>query len=461
MKISPMQFKLIDIAENYSENDADNSVTGLNGRLDIRPKYQRQFVYPKDKQDAVVRSVLSDYPINVMYWVQTGKNQADEPTYEVLDGQQRLISLCRFMKSPNAIQFNGKAVTYGGLIDKSVINNYRHLTVYVCEQEEHESNQEFHDKKLEWFKTINVVGTKLTQQEIRSALCYGPWVTSAKFYFVHKDNTGSTAYSYGLQDNHPANKYILAKNMEKTEQDKQEQKGNSDDYNRQFILETVLSWITGDDTHLGDSYAIEKYMKEHQNNPDASELWNYFTSVMNWVWSLFPIYYSDMKKVDWGILYNKYHNDKKLSATALQPRIDALLIDTEVQKRENVWQYVLDTAYETKDTHDISKEKILNLRSFNSKEFKNLRAAQYLKQHGVCPVCMKRGFNEDEMQGDHIVPWSKGGKTVEENMQMICAGCNGYKLAQSYDVDTAKKRIKKVESMTAEEVAKLSERVLG
>lgn len=456
-----MQFNLKDIAENYRENDADNSVTGLNGRLDIRPKYQRQFVYPKEKQDAVVRSVLSNYPINVMYWVQTGKNQAGDPTYEVLDGQQRLISLCRFMKSPYAIQFNSKAVTYNGLIDRSVIDNYRHLMVYVCEKEDYESEQEFHDKKLEWFKTINVVGTRLTQQEIRSALCYGPWVTSAKFYFVHKDNTGSTAYSYGLQDNHPANKYLQAKNMEKTERDKQEQKGNSDDYNRQFILETVLSWITGDGTHTGDSYAIEKYMKEHQNNPDATELWDYFTSVMNWVWSLFPTYYAEMKKVDWGILYNKFHNDKNLSAKVLQPRIDELLRDNEVQNRENVWQYVLETAYEKPNEHDMSKEKILNLRNFNTKEFKNLRATQYLKQRGVCPICMKRGFAEEEMQGDHIIPWSKGGKTVEENMQMICAGCNGYKLAQSYDVETAKERIKIVEAMTDEDVAKLKERTLS
>lgn len=461
MKITPMQFNLKDIAENYRENDADNSVTGLNGRLDIRPKYQRQFVYPKEKQDAVVRSVLSNYPINVMYWVQTGKNQAGDPTYEVLDGQQRLISLCRFMKSPYAIQFNSKAVTYNGLIDRSVIDNYRHLMVYVCEKEDYESEQEFHDKKLEWFKTINVVGTRLTQQEIRSALCYGSWVTSAKFYFVHKDNTGSTAYSYGLQDNHPANKYLHAKNMEKTERDKQEQKGNSDDYNRQFILETVLSWITGDGTHTGDSYAIEKYMKEHQNNPDATELWDYFTSVMNWVWSLFPTYYAEMKKVDWGILYNKFHNDKNLSAKVLQLRIDELLRDNEVQKRENVWQYVLETAYEKPNEHDMSKEKILNLRNFNTKEFKNLRATQYLKQRGVCPICMKRGFAEEEMQGDHIIPWSKGGKTVEENMQMICAGCNGYKLAQSYDVETAKERIKIVEAMTDEDVAKLKERTIS
>lgn len=461
MKITPMQFNLKDIAENYRENDADNSVTGLNGRLDIRPKYQRQFVYPKEKQDAVVRSVLSNYPINVMYWVQTGKNQAGDPTYEVLDGQQRLISLCRFMKSPYAIQFNSKAVTYNGLIDRSVIDNYRHLMVYVCEKEDYESEQEFHDKKLEWFKTINVVGTRLTQQEIRSALCYGSWVTSAKFYFVHKDNTGSTAYSYGLQDNHPANKYLHAKNMEKTERDKQEQKGNSDDYNRQFILETVLSWITGDGTHTGDSYAIEKYMKGHQNNPDATELWDYFTSVMNWVWSLFPTYYAEMKKVDWGILYNKFHNDKNLSAKVLQLRIDELLRDNEVQKRENVWQYVLETAYEKPNEHDMSKEKILNLRNFNTKEFKNLRATQYLKQRGVCPICMKRGFAEEEMQGDHIIPWSKGGKTVEENMQMICAGCNGYKLAQSYDVETAKERIKIVEAMTDEDVAKLKERTIS
>ena len=460
MKITPMNFSLKEIAENYYENDTDNSVVGLNGRLDIRPKYQRQFVYPKDKQDAVVRSVLSDYPINVMYWVQTGLNIAGEPTYEVLDGQQRLISLCRFIREPITIKHENRLVTYRSIINKSIIDNYKHLVVYVCEQEENEDDDTFRRKKLEWFETINVVGSKLTHQEIRSALCYGPWVTSAKAYFVHKDNTGSTAYSYGIQDGHPANKYLSSKNIEKTEKDAQEQKGNSDVYNRQEVFETILSWITGNEKELGSSDDIELYMKEHQENSDARELWNYFTSVMNWVWTLFPTYYKEMKNVEWGILYNKFHSDHSLSSSVLQPRVDELLRDTEIGKRDNVWEYVLETAYETQETHDIAKEKILNLRTFSGKEFNILRSAQYLKQHGVCPICMKRGFEENEMRGDHIVPWSKGGKTKEDNMQMICNGCNGYKSAQSYDIKTAKERIKKVENMTLEEVNALPVRVV-
>ncbi len=459
MKITPMNFSLKEIAENYRENDSDNSVIGLNGRLDIRPKYQRQFVYPKDKQEAVVRSVLSDYPINVMYWVQTGTNLAGEATYEVLDGQQRLISLCRFMRDPVAIKHEGHLVTYRALMDKSVIDSYRHLVVYVCEQETGEDDDTFRKKKLEWFKTINVVGSKLTQQEIRSALCYGPWVTSAKAYFVHKDNTGSTAYSYGTQDGHPANQYLSSNNMEKTEKDAQDQKGNSDAYNRQEIFETVLSWKTGDKKAPGDPEAIELYMKVHQEDPDARDLWEYFTSVMTWVWSLFPSYYKEMKKVEWGILYNRFHEDTSLSSSVLQPRVDDLLLDTEIQKRENIWEYVLETAHEDSAKHDITKESILNLRGFTGKEFNALRSAQYLKQHGVCPVCMKRGFDENEMHGDHIVPWSKGGKTKEENMQMICHGCNGYKLAKAYDVNTAKERIRKVESMTKAEIDALPERV--
>ena len=453
-----MSFNLKDIAENYYENDADNSVIGLNGRLDIRPKYQRQFVYPKDKQDAVIQSVLSDYPINIMYWVQTGLNQAGEATYEVLDGQQRLISLCRFIKQSFSVKHNGTIVTYRSLANKKPIDEYRHLVVYICEQEETEDDDTFRRKKLEWFKTINVVGSKLTQQEIRSALCYGDWVTSAKSYFVHKDNNGTTAFSYGKQDGHPANKYLSAKNAEKTEKDKQDEKGNSDAYNRQEIFETILSWITGDGNTAGNSEAIELYMKEHQMDSDASELWNYFISAMNWVWTLFPEYDKKMQQVEWGILYNKFHNDRSLSSSILQPRVDELLTDTEVQKRENIWEYVLETAHETPDTHDISKERILNLRTFSSKEFKSLRSAQFKKQHGVCPICMKRGFAEEEMQGDHIIPWSKGGKTTEENMQLICKGCNSYKLADSYDVNTVKARIQKVEKMTKAEVSKLPER---
>lgn len=461
MKITPMKFNVRDIAENYNENEADNSVIGLNGKLDIRPKYQRQFVYPKDKQEAVIRSILSDYPINVMYWVQTGENQAGEPTYEVLDGQQRLISICRFIKQNYSVLHNGSLVTYRSLMDKKVIDEYRHLTVYVCEQEENEDDDTFRRKKLEWFKTINVVGSKLTHQEIRSALCYGDWVTSAKSYFVYKDNTGSTAYSYGSQDGHPANKYLSTKNMEKTEKDKQDEKGNSDVYNRQEIFEKILSWITGNEKEAGDSDKIELYMKEHQTNSDAKELWDYFTSVMNWVWMLFPTYDKKMKDVEWGILYNKFHKDRTLASSVLQPRVDALLSDREVQRQENIWEYVLETAHETEDTHDISKEKILNLRTFSTSEFKTLRSVQFKRQHGVCPICMKRGFKESEMRGDHIIPWSKGGKTFEDNMQLICNGCNSYKSAQSFDIKTAKERIEKVINMTDEEIAKLPERTLG
>ena len=251
MKVTEKHFSIKEIATGYTENPQDNSVTGLSNRLEIRPKYQRQFVYPRDKQDKVIDSILHDYPINVMYWVQTGKNSAGEELYEVLDGQQRLISICRFINKNYTITFEGTQTSYAGLTDKSVIDNYSKLIVYVCEKGENQSNAEFEKEKLEWFDRINIAGSPLTSQELLSALKYGSWTTSAKYYFVRKSDSGDTAYSYGIQTGHPARDYLSIKKAEKSDEDKLQEKGNNDSYTRQGILEKVLCWKTADKFNLG------------------------------------------------------------------------------------------------------------------------------------------------------------------------------------------------------------------
>ena len=423
MKVTPKSFTLKEIATGYYEDEATNAVVGMGGRLDIRPKYQRQFVYTKDKQDKLIQSILYDYPINVMYWVQIGVDASGNPRYEVLDGQQRLISICRFMTQGTAINFGNNVVSYGG--SPEAVDNYNKLTVYVCEKGSLQSDDSFEKEKLAWFEIINIAGTTLTHQEILSALKYSDWCTSAKGYFVQKDSAGATAYSYGVQRKHHSNDYLSAKNIEKTDKDRENEKGNSDVYNRQEIFANVLKWKTGHGLKLGSDLDVETYMELHKDSkkyPDASELWEYFKNVMNWVWEVFEgtedRYDSAMKNVEWGLLYNVYGSVKTISFDWVRKRIDELSC-YEVDK-SGKYYFVLDEAVNGFAKADQS---VLHLRAFPPKIAENV----YKKQHGICPGCGCHFQDQHDMQADHIKPWSKGGFTDEDNCQMLCADCNNKK----------------------------------
>ncbi len=354
MKIELHEITVREVAENYVDN-AEEGVVGYNGQLNIRPKYQREFVYDEKKRNAVLDTIRKDFPLNVIYWV---KNE--DGTFEVLDGQQRTISFCQYVKSDFSINnqfFHNLTKT-----EQEQILNYR-LMIYFCEGNDKE--------KLDWFRIINIAGERLTDQELRNAVYTGPWLSDAKLKFS-KSNCAA---------------YLLAKDYVNGSPIRQE------------ILQTALSWITNGE--------IESYMSIHQHDPNANELWTYFRNVIEWIQLTFTTYRREMKGIDWGGLYGEF-KEKMFDTHKLEQEIQALMMDEDVTNKKGIYSYVLNR-----------KEKHLNIRAFPESQ----KRAAYEKQHGICPHC-KQHFTLEEMEADHITPWHLGGKTMAENCQMLCKECN-------------------------------------
>lgn len=364
MKIELTHIKIRDLVENYSDT-AENGVIGYSGKLDIRPKYQREFVYKEAQRNTVIDTVIKCFPLNIMYWV-----KREDGTFEVLDGQQRTISICQFVKGDFSVEFQ----YFHNLPEdrKQAFLDYE-LTVYQCEGSDSE--------KLEWFKTINIAGEKLTEQELRNAVYAGTWLTDAKRYF---SKTGCVAANLG-------NDYVKGSPI------------------RQEFLQTVLEWIypTENDKQGKIHKNIESYMALHQHDEHATKLWEYFQSVINWVKNTFPNYRKEMKGLEWGVFYNQFKK-MDLNPSALDSEIKTLMEDDEVSKKAGVYAYVL-----TRD------ERYLNLRAFTDKDKRIL----FERQNGICPKCSIK-FDFSEMEADHIKPWSEGGKTDLSNGQMLCKSCN-------------------------------------
>ncbi|SHG62053.1 HNH endonuclease [Flavobacterium micromati] len=357
MKIELKEIKIKEVANGYF-NDNEEGVVGFGGNLNIRPKYQREFVYKDKQRDAVIETVQKNFPLNVMYWV---KNEDD--TYEVLDGQQRTISICEYVTgsySLNSMYFNNLTD-----VEQNQILDYK-LMVYFCEGNDKE--------KLDWFKTINIAGEKLTQQELRNAIYTGTWLTEAKKYF---SKTGCPAYNIG-------NDFMNGLPI------------------RQDYLETSISWLSND--------KIEQYMAENQHKPNASELWLYFTSLMTWIKVVFPKYRKEMKGINYGFLYNNY-KDKQFDAKKLEEEITALMQDEDVTRKSGIYEYVL-----------TRNEKYLSIRAFTDKQ----KREAFERQKGICPKC-KVTFELNEMEADHITPWHSGGKSTADNCQMLCKHDNRIK----------------------------------
>ena len=354
MKIQLKEIAIKEVVAEYI-NDNENGVVGYGGKLNIRPKFQREFVYKDPQRNAVIDTVRKNFPLTVLYWV---KNEDD--TYEVLDGQQRTISICEYVAGKFSINFQ----YFHNLedVEKDQILNYK-LMVYFCEGNDKE--------KLDWFRTINIAGEKLTDQELRNAIYTGPWLTDAKRYF---SKTGCVAYSIGSD-------YLNGVAI------------------RQDYLETAIDWI-------GEGQ-IEKYMSENQHNPNANELWLYFQNVINWVKVAFPNYRREMKGVAWGELYNKF-KDTAIDSKKLESEITKLMQDEDVTKKSGIYGYVL-----------TRNEKSLNIRAFSDKQ----KRESYERQDRICAKC-KKEFEINEMEADHIKPWHEGGKTNSENCQMLCKNCN-------------------------------------
>ncbi len=354
MKIELKEVSIREVTEWYVNND-EEWVVWYGGKLNIRPKYQREFVYKDKQRDSVIETVKKDFPLNVMYWV---KNE--DESYEVLDGQQRTISICEYVSWKFSLNFQ-----YFHNLEKEEqeqILNYK-LMVYFCEGTDKE--------KLDWFKTINIAGEKLTDQELRNAIYTGTWLTEAKKYF---SKSGCPAYSI-------ASDYL---------------KGSSI---RQEYLETAISWISDGN--------IEQYMAENQHEPNANELWMYFQSVINWVQIVFPKYRKEMKGVSWGILYNEF-KDEKIDSRKIEEEISLLMQDEDVTKKSGIYLYIL-----------TRKEKFLNIRAFSNKQ----KRESYERQKWICYDC-KQQFELAQMEADHITPWHEWWKTTAKNCQMLCKNDN-------------------------------------
>ena len=375
MKIELNEITVREVTEGFKDS-AENGVAGYGGRLNIRPAFQREFVYKDKQRDAVIETVRKGYPLNVMYW-----SKVTDTEFEVLDGQQRTISLGQYLNGDFAIKINGNDKFFHNLTDteKQQIQDYE-LTIYICEGSEEE--------KLEWFKVINIAGATLTNQELLNATYAGPWLADAKNYFS-KRNCVAGQMADGFIKGNPI---------------------------RQDYLEKALAWIADRDGLESGG----KYMAIHQHDADANDLWLYFQEVISWAKRMFPNMQKKLtEKQDWGLLYNKYKANK-YNPRELRNLIDKLLQDEDVTKQTGIIPYVL--SGRTK--HD---EKFLSIRVFSEQ----MKRRVYEKQGHKCPICVKNGsdveYAFEDMQGDHIVPWSKGGRTVEENCQMLCQRCNNDK----------------------------------
>ena len=359
MKIEMHTITVRELVDGYV-NSEEEGVVAFGGKLDVRPKYQREFIYKPEQQEAVVDTLTKGYPLNVMYWA-----VREDGTCEVIDGQQRTLSICEYVAGRFAYMFR----YFGNLAEdeREQILDYG-LTVYFCEGTESE--------KLEWFKTINIAGEELTEQELLNAVYAGPWTADLKRYFSR-----SAGPAYGM-----GNRYMKGEPI------------------RQDYLATVLKWKSGGD--------VKSYMALRQHEPSAMEEWLYFKGVMDWVQTLFPKYRKEMKGLEWGSLHDEFAGGK-YDPAALEKSIVELMEDDDVQKKSGIYEYLLSGR---------ERERLLNIRTFTPGQ----KRAAYERQKGVCPKC-KKLFAFEEMEGDHIKPWSRGGKTVPENLQMLCKRCNGIK----------------------------------
>ncbi len=342
-----------ELVEGYQDNQ-EAGVIGFNGRLNIRPPFQREFVYNDKQREAVIDTITRDFPLNTMYWAVTPDG------FEIIDGQQRTISICQYVDGV----FSYKDRYFHNLQqdEKKTILDYE-LTVYQCQGTDSE--------KLDWFRTINIAGEKLTEQELRNAVYAGTWTADAKRYF---SKTQCAAWQL-------ADKYMTGSPI------------------RQDYLETAIFWINEGD--------IEGYMAKHQHDKNANPLWLYFQAVISWVNAIFPKYRREMKGIDWGLLFNA-HKDENLDPATLEAETARLMADDEVTKKRGVYGYLL-----------TRNEKHLSIRSFTDSNKRTL----YERQKGICTAC-KKHFEIDQMEADHLTPWAQGGKTELDNGRMLCRDCN-------------------------------------
>lgn len=359
MKINLHKISIRKAIADYKDS-AEEGVIAYSGKLNIRPKYQREFVYKEKQRNAVIETIKNSFPLNVMYWM-----IREDGGYEVLDGQQRTISIGQYVNGDFSL--NDRFFHNLTKEEQDKILDYE-LMIYFCEGTDKE--------RLDWFRIINIAGEKLTDQEIRNAVYTGPWLSDAKLKF---SKTHCAAYLLANDGGQLVSGSPI----------------------RQEYLETALAWI--------NDGKIEDYMAKHQHNKNADELWNYFQDVIAWVRKIFTNYRKEMADVQWGELYNQFKN-KKVNAAKLETEIKELMQDEDVTKKSGIYPYVL-----------TREEKFLNIRAFTDK----MKREVYERQKGACLWCKKekkekQKWEFEEMEADHITPWHEGGKTIAENCQMLC-----------------------------------------
>lgn len=300
MKIELKEITIEKLSDGFADN-AEAGVVAYGGKLDIRPPYQREFIYKDKQRDAVINSVQHSFPLNVMYWA-----VREDGHFEVIDGQQRTMSICQYVNGDYSI----KGLAFHNLQDdkQRKILDYR-LMVYLCSGTDSE--------KLDWFRTINIAGEEHTDQELRNAVYAGPWTADAKRYF---SKTGCPAHAM-------AGNYMRGIAI------------------RQELLETAIDWRSDG--------KIEQYMSEHQHAKNATPLWQYFQKVIGWVKATFPEYRKEMKSVDWGTLYNRF-KDRECDTDGLEKHVAKLMSDEDVERKAGIYPFVLD-----------GDERHLNLRAFS------------------------------------------------------------------------------------------------
>ena len=382
MKTNLVRYTVAEVTKGFVYNELEGKgLFGLSGKLVIQPEFQRHYIYNDGKKDvAVIDSLLKGYPLGLIYFNVNGA------TLEVLDGQQRITSIGRFVTGKFAIKVDGKEQTFSSLpkeVQQKLLDSV--LLVYECDGTESEIK--------EWFRTINIAGIPLNQQELLNAIYSGPFITAAKAEFSNSNNANLQKWSA----------YV---------------KG---DPKRQEVLEVALSWVAA-----SKGVEIDAYLAQHRMDTTIAELKAYFTSVIDWIGSVFTDQpQKEMRGLDWGRLYEAYHT-KAYDADAVAKDVKALFGDEAVTSKKGIYEYLLGGK---KDPQ------LLALRLFDEKTKREAYARQTkkAKEKGVsnCSTCAAgdnankaREYAFNEMEADHVTPWSKGGKTDSANCEMLCVTHN-------------------------------------
>jgi len=369
-----------DICSGFIYNELEGKgLFGLSGKLTIQPEYQRNYIYADGKRDvAVIESILKGYPLGIIYF-----NKTSNDTFEVLDGQQRITSIGRYVTDKIAIKDENGMQQYftKSASDKIKKIEETKLLIYECEGEESEIK--------EWFKTINIAGVPLNEQELLNAIYSGKFVTLAKEEFSNSQN--SNTQKWGA--------YI---------------RGSA---NRQDFLAVALEWVSKNN--------IDKYMASHRHDENINEIKIYFNSVIEWVSNIFTNVEKEMCGLEWGRLYEHYHN-QAYNSTTISSKVKALYSDPYIKSRKGIFEYILGGETDAK---------LLEVRFFDEAVKRSVYVTQTknaeTKKISNCPLCAignnsnkTKIWKQNEMDADHVTAWSKGGVTDIKNCEMLCSSHN-------------------------------------